>query len=55
MNEEKEFWDIIDIEFGDNPFDNFDTPKFHVIKPIPNIIIMIEQPDEEDFFGEEPY
>ena len=54
MNEEQKFWDIIDVEFGDNPFGDFNNPKYHVIKPLPNIVIMIEQPDEEEEFGQEP-
>jgi len=55
MNEEQKFWDIIDVEFGDAPFGDSNNPKYHVIKPLPNIVIMIEQPDEEEEFGQEPF
>ncbi len=46
------FWDIIDNEFGEGPYgDNFfpTLPNFTVLKPAPNIIIMIT----EEFYGEE--
>jgi len=44
------FWDIIDNEFGENPYDPM-MPPMQIIKPLPNIIIMIQ--GEEYFDGTE--
>lgn len=47
------FWDIIDNEFGDMPYgDSMPLmPPMQIIKPLPNIIIMIT--DEEGNYGTE--
>ena len=45
------FWDIIDNEFGEMPYGDPMMPPMQIIKPLPNIIIMIT--GEEDYFGTE--
>ncbi len=48
------FWDIIDNEFGETPYGDpmpMMMPPMQIIKPLPNIIIMIT--GEEDYFGTE--
>ena len=47
------FWDIIDTEFGEQPYGDPmpPMPPMQIIKPLPNIIIMIT--DEEGNYGTE--
>ena len=49
---EHSFWSIINQEFGDVPYGDELLPRYTIIRPLPNIIIML---NEEDSYGEEPF
>ena len=49
---EQSFWSIINQVFGDVPSGDELLPRYTIIRPLPNIIIML---NEEDSYGEEPF
>ena len=49
---EHSFWSIINQEFGDVPYGDELLPRYTIIRPLPNIIIML---NEEDSYFEEPF